>query len=128
MAKDRKGSGAAGYSVVILLLIVGLAVGWFSIFGGPYQKAVPERFHAGRWQAADAGGNRRCAMLWDLTERVGIVGKTRAELERMLGPAEDEDDDPTVSHWRLCPSFMDIYILEVGWRGDRAVSARVRDT
>jgi len=46
----------------------------------------------------------------------------------MLGKAEDEDSDPSTSHWHLCPSFMDIWILEVRWHNDRVAEAWVRDT
>ena len=67
-------------------------------------------------------------MIADLSLRIGVVGKTRDELYRLLGDAEDGDDDPTSSHWDLCPSFLDIYILEIRWRGNQAVSAQVRDT
>lgn len=67
-------------------------------------------------------------MIADLTYRVGVVGKSRAELHQMLGEPQDEGEDPASSHWHLCPSFMDIYILEVRWRDDLAVSAWVRDT
>lgn len=128
MSKAQRRPGLAGCLVFVVLTIALLVAGWFSMFGGPYNKTVPQRFDAERWQAANVVSNTRCSMLWDLTGRVGVVGKTRSELERMLGPAEDEDDDPATSHWHVCPSFMDIYILEVRWEGDRAVSARVRDT
>jgi len=68
-------------------------------------------------------------MIADLRYRVGVVGRTRAEIYEMLGPPEDENnDDPVLDHWHLCPSFMDIYILEVRWRDERVASAWVRDT
>jgi hypothetical protein len=67
-------------------------------------------------------------MIADLQYRVGVEGRTRAEIFGLLGPPEDEDSDPTVSHWHLCPSFMDIYILEVRWDDGRVVDAWVRDT
>ena len=128
MSKVQRRLGPAGCLVFVVLTVAVLAAGLSSMFRGPYDRAVPQRFDPRKWQAADGGSTTRCSMLRDLTGRVGVVGKTRSELERMLGPAEDEDDDPAMSHWHVCPSFMDIYILEVRWEGDRAVSARVRDT
>jgi hypothetical protein len=98
------------------------------IFGSPYTTALPRTFDSERWKSADTDSDIRCGMIADLNLRVGVVGKTRAELYRLLGEPEDEDNDPASSHWHLCPSFMDIYILEVHWSGDRAGSARVRDT
>jgi hypothetical protein len=67
-------------------------------------------------------------MLADLRHRIGIEGRSREELTTMLGEAEDEDSDTSTSHWHLCPSFMDIWILEVRWQNDRVADAWVRDT
>lgn len=94
-------------------------------YGDP---VASQPFDAVRWKAASGWDNTRCSMLTDLGSRIGVVGKTRAELDRLLGPSSDEDGDRTSSHWHVCPSLADIYVLEVRWRSDRAVSARVRDT
>jgi len=67
-------------------------------------------------------------MIIDLQNRIGLVGRTENDLTRLLGPAEDHDNDTALSHWHLCPSFMDVWILEVRWKNGRAVSAKVRDT
>jgi len=104
--------------------LAGLAVAWLS--GGPYTSSLPQAFNSDGWKAATE--DTRCRMIADLQYRVGVEGKTRAEIYGMLGQPEDEDSNPTLSHWHLCPSFMDIYILEVRWRGNRVADAWVRDT
>lgn len=127
MSKDRA-RGKLGCLVAAAILALLLAAGWASVFGGPYTKTVPQFFNSTGWKRADLASNTRCSMIGDLMGRVGVVGKSRDELVRLLGPPESHGDDPVVSHWHLCPSFMDVYILEVRWSGDQAVSARVRDT
>lgn len=67
-------------------------------------------------------------MVLDLRYRIGLVGKTRAEIIALLGKPDDEDSDQSLDHWHLCPSFMDVWILEVRWKNDVATSAIVRDT
>jgi hypothetical protein len=109
-----------------VVIVVALGLAWLS--GGAYTEAVPRPFNSERWKAADTWGDARCGMVADLTQRVGLVGRSRAEIVALLGEPEDEDADPTSSHWHLCPSFMDVYILEVRWRGDRVAATKVRDT
>ncbi|MCA1197949.1 hypothetical protein K9B35_08225 [Sphingomonas sp. R647] len=102
-----------------------LFFGWFA--GGPYTSSLPRPFNAAAWKTGE--GEARCGMIADLQHRIGVVGKTRTELYEMLGRPDDEDGrDPTLDHWHLCPSFMDIYILEVRWKNDRVETAWVRDT
>lgn len=96
--------------------------------GGPYTEAVPQPFDAERWKSADTWGDTRCAMIADLLHRKGLEGRTRAEVIGLLGQPEDERGDTKLSHWHLCPSFMDIWILEVRWENGRVASAWVRDT
>ena len=67
-------------------------------------------------------------MLIDLRWRVGVEGKSRAELTKLLGPPDDQRGEPGTSAWLLCPSFLDIWILEVRWQNDRVADAWVRDT
>ena len=99
-------------------------VGWRV---GPYTSSLPRPFDSAGWKAAE--GDARCAMIADLQYGVGVVGRTRAELSNMLGKPEDEDNsDPTLDHWHLCPSFADVYILQVRWRDNRVAFARGRDT
>ena len=81
-------------------------------------------FNAQLWRAAS--GHDRCNMVDDLLERIGLKGKTRAELIALLGEPETHDDPP--DHYQLCPSFMDVWILEVEWENGRIASTRIRDT
>mgnify|MGYP003452456829 CR=1 FL=1 len=96
--------------------------------GGAYTETLPRPFNSEGWKSADHWGNERCAMLADLRMRIGINGKTRAELFDLLGPDENDSTDASLSQWRLCPSFMDIWILEVRWNNDVANNSWVRDT
>lgn len=127
MTYSDKRSRVLGCALLFAFAALGLALlyGWLA--GGPYTSSLPRTFNSEGWKAAE--GNTRCGMITDLQHRVGVVGRTRAELYAMLGEPEDEDtNDPTLDHWHLCPSFIDIYILEVRWSDNRVVSAWVRDT
>lgn len=114
---------------LVVIAVLALPVACVSLmFPGPYTTTIPRTFNSEKWKAADTWGDARCGMIADLNYRVGVVGRTRTDLIAMLGEPEDEDNDPSTSHWHLCPSFLDIFILEVRWRNDRAVDAWVRDT
>ncbi len=65
-------------------------------------------------------------MVDDLLERTRLKGKTRAELIALLGEPETHEDP--LDHYHLCPSFMDVWILEVEWENGRVASTRIRDT
>jgi hypothetical protein len=67
-------------------------------------------------------------MIADLQYRIGVDGKSRAELVALLGEPADRYNGLEWAHWELCLSFMDVWILEVRWENGRATSARVRDT
>ena len=112
-----------GLMLGILILLPVLYVG-----GGAYTEAVPRPFNSERWKSSDRWGDGRCAMLADLRTRIGINGKTRSELVELLGPDDNENTDVRLSHWHLCPSFMDIWILEVRWKDGVAIDSWVRDT
>lgn len=115
--------------LVLFALAAGALLSAFAwVAGGPYTSAFPRPFDSARWKAADTNGGTRCGMIADLTYRIGVEGKSQAELTQMLGKPDDEVGDPGRSRWLLCPSFMDIYILEVEWDKGRAVTAVVRDT
>lgn len=53
-------------------------------FGGAYTEAPPRPFNSERWKSVDLWGDARCAMLADLRTRIGIDGKTRAELYELM--------------------------------------------
>ena len=81
-------------------------------------------FDAQRWAAGL--GDDRCEMVDDLRDRVGLEGRSRQEVTALVGPPEP--DGHSQDHYHLCPSFMDIWILEIQWDNDRVASTRVRDT
>ena len=108
------------------VLAGGLAFLWLD--NGFHTETLPRPFESRGWKAADLWADTRCGMVLDLRHRIGLVGKTRAEVIALLGNPDDEDSDQSLDHWHLCPSFMDVWILEVRWEGDVATSAIVRDT
>lgn len=110
---------------MLLLFCIGPLV---YVRGGPYTETIPRPFNSAEWKNSDTWDETRCAMLSDLRFRIGVDGKARKELIDMLGPDEDEDADPNQSHWHLCPSFMDIWILEVRWENGIVADSWVRDT
>jgi hypothetical protein len=116
--------------VLIALVIMGLPILW--LMGGPYTTTFPRSFDQGDWKAAAPAAypddDARCGMIADLQYRVGVVGKTRIELVELLGEPEPVSYAPTRSYWLLCPSFLDIWVLDVRWEHGRAVEASVHDT
>jgi hypothetical protein len=84
----------------------------------------PRAFDTKAWQA-DRGIDR-CDMAEDLIERVGLRGRTHAELVDLIGEAYKRDGRS--DFYYLCPSFMDIYVLEIRWRNERVAEAVIRDT
>lgn len=89
-------------------------------------KTVP--FDAASWKAADTlSDTTRCDMVTDLQSDGGLKGLTQAEVVQRLGEP-DSHDDTSPLHYHLCPSFMDIRILEIQFEDGRVVSTRVRDT
>lgn len=80
------------------------------------------------WKAADTlRDTTRCDMVTDLQNRGGLKGLTQAEVIQRLGEP-DSHDDTSLMHYHLCPSFMDIRILELQFEDGRVMSTRVRDT
>lgn len=113
----------------MLLLLFGLPIAY--IAGGPYTETLPHFFNSETWRTSvgnEVADERRCGMLADLSVRVGIVGKTRAEVVTLLGEPEDRRGEPAMSYWLLCPSFLDIWVLGIRWENGRAVETVVHDT
>jgi hypothetical protein len=126
-ADDRYTPGYGPKIGSFLIFVAGLALimAWFT--GGAYTETYPRPFDSGAWKAAeDDWGDTRCGMIADLQFRIGLEGKSRREIIRLLGAANTDDAD--VSVWLLCPSFLDYWILEIRWHNGRALSAIVRDT
>ncbi len=130
MAYSDRRSKIAGY---LLMPVILAAAGWLMLtllFPGPsYTSAFPRTFNSTLWkQNAKAETDVRCAMIADLRFRISLKGRSRAELVNMLGDPQDRDDQAETSYWLLCPSFMDVWILEVRWEGDHVADDWVRDT
>lgn len=111
---------------LMLLIFVLAPMGIF--FGGPYTHTIPQPFDSARWKLADSSSTERCAMLLDLEFRIGLAGRTRSEVIGLLGQPDGNQTNKAVSAWLLCPSLIDIWILEVRWEHGRVGSAWVRDT
>ncbi|MHA6317534.1 hypothetical protein ACXYN8_07725 [Altererythrobacter sp. CAU 1778] len=121
-------SGKTPVAGCALMLAAFILLPMLYIGGGAYTEALPRPFNWERWKAVDHWGDTRCAMIADLRTRIEIEGKTREELTDLLGPDENEASDASLSHWHLCPSFMDVWILEVRWKDGIAQDSWVRDT
>lgn len=127
MAKSDKQSRIRRRVILFLTMVAALALlyGWLE--GGPNTSNLPRPFDSTRWKAANA--DARCGMVADLIYRIGVVGRTRGQIYEMLGQPETESNGtPGLDHWHLCPSSMDVYILEVRWKDNRVAAAHVRDT
>ena len=109
---------------IVLALLVGLA--WALGIGTPGYTNLPRPFNSEAWKAADGWDETRCGMVADLQYRLGLVGRTEAEITQLLGPPTQRQGNTTEYH--LCPSLADIYILELQWLNGRVASMRVRDT
>jgi hypothetical protein len=115
--------------MLVAALLV-LAVPFGCMAGGPYTETFPRPFDSARWKAADVSGGseERCGMLADLRVRIGVSGKTQAELSQLLGEPETVPWEPKSSYWPLCNSFMDVWVLTVKWQEGRATAVTVHDT
>jgi hypothetical protein len=79
--------------VMLLLCAGGLAyVGTSLLTSDERQIGDDVAFAAPVWREATEQSNVRLTMLRDLVGRVGVIGRSRAELEEMLGP-------PTYERW-----------------------------
>jgi hypothetical protein len=76
----------------------------------------------------DSLGDERCQMVYDLRYRIGLKGRTRAEILRLLGPSDDSGMRDAVSTYALCLPMMDYEVLELFWRDGRVVSSKVRSS
>ncbi|MCU0731280.1 MAG: hypothetical protein MUE84_06800 [Hyphomonas sp.] len=90
----------------------------------PQLTLSPQTFTAKDWQANR--GNDRYDMVQDLIERVGLRGRGRTEVLALL-KAPGKRDGPSDLYF-LCPSDMDIYVLQIGWGDEKIASATIRDT
>lgn len=114
--------------LVVVLLI--LAVPFACMSGGAYTETFPRPFDSERWKAADVSGGSeaRCAMLADLRVRIGVLGRTKADLSQLLGEPQDDPWEPQSSYWLLCNSLIDVWVLRVDWQDGRASAVIVHDT
>jgi hypothetical protein len=117
-------------SLGLVVLVAALLVVW--LFGRPYTSTLPRSFNSEAWKAANPTGypddDTRCGMIADLRLRIGIEGKTREELLQLLGEPQTWRAEPKTEYWPLCPSFLDIWVLTVRWKDERAVEAVIHDT
>lgn len=107
---------------LFLMSVASLAVASCGVGSGHTQS--PRPFDAQMWRAA--AGDDRCDMVDDLRDRAGLQNRSRAEISALLGEPETHDD--ASDHYHLCPSLMDVWVLEIEWENGRVASTRVRDT
>jgi hypothetical protein len=63
-------------------------------------------------------------MMADLRFRVGLVGRSEAEVVELLGNDDDEATGPP-TFYVLCPDLIDFYYLEIEWKDGRVASTRI---
>jgi hypothetical protein len=115
--------------LAIAAILILLALPFGCMAGGAYTETYPRPFNASAWKAAaNLNDESRCGMLADLRARVGVAGKTQAELSKLLGEPQPYAWEPASSYWPLCNSFTDVWILRVQWQSGRAKSVMVHDT
>lgn len=120
LARWRHGLGAAA--------VLACVVAWLFGAGTPGMMNLPTPFSARQWKSASGNDDyERCSMVADLRHRVGLVGRPRSDVVRLLGEP-DAEYDRTTSAYMLCPSFTDIYVLDVEWANGRVASTSVHDT
>jgi hypothetical protein len=115
------------FLVTSLALLIGLGAVYLFGLATPDSMNFPRPFNSERWKAADLDGNLRCSMVTDLRYRVGLTGRTREEVVSLLG-RPDGEANRLPAFYDLCPSFMDVYVLELTWENGRVASAIVHDT
>ena len=113
--------------LLISLVLPAVGLAWLLGLGTPTMMSLPRPFDSERWKQATEWDYARCEMVFDLRHRIGLVGRTVADVHQMLGPTGAEVSGmPAV--YVLCPSVTDYYILELEWKNGFVVSTLVRDT
>ena len=111
--------------VRLLTLAITTSLALSGCIGGADYAKHPRRFDAHQWRSAV--GDDRCDMVDDLLEEVRLEGRSRAEIIVLLGEPETHAGDLS-DHYHLCPSYIDVWILDIQWENGRVASTRVRDT
>lgn len=99
---------------------------WFIGLGTPGLLNFPRFFSAELWRESSGPFDKaRCSMVYDLRNRIGVIGKTRSEIEKLLGPPDLEYSETT--EYVLCssPIDMDYYMLEIHWVNGRSTGSRI---
>ena len=107
-----------------LLALLAIAVAWFLGLGTPGMMNLPRPFDSERWKAAHTLTKVRCGMVADLRYRVGLVGRSEADVLELLGDDDDERTGPP-TFYVLCPDLIDFYFLEIKWKDGRVASTGV---
>jgi hypothetical protein len=103
-----------------------IAVSWLIGVGTPGVLNLPRFFSTGLWRESSGPFDKaRCSMVYDLRHRIGITGKTRSEIEKLLGPPDLRYSETT--EYVLCSSPIDIdhFMLEIRWIDDRSSGSRI---
>lgn len=103
---------------------------WFLGIGTTHRMmSFPRPFSSELWKKAKAGAvdgtdDVRCRMTLDLRMRVGLVGRSKEEVLRLLGDERENRLGPP-SSYILCPSLADYYVLELTWNHGKVSSTRI---
>ena len=99
---------------------------WLIGVGTPGVVNFPRFFSAELWRESSGPFDKtRCSMVYDLRHRIGVVGKNRSDIEKLLGPPDLDYSETT--EYALCSSPIDIddFMLEIRWDNGRSASSRI---
>ena len=113
--------------ILAALALIAISIVWLFGVGTPGMANLPLPFDSQRWKVAGYRADTRCSMVMDLKHRIGLVGRTRGDVLKLLGEPDQTKDGFPIGYL-LCPSFADIFILRLDWAGGRVISAQVGDT
>jgi hypothetical protein len=122
--------------VVVPLLSLGILVAWFFGIGTPTGQNLPRPFQSSVWKSADGFNTKvRCSMVSDLRHRVDLVGRSRADVIKLLGPDQTRDIHPHEAPssaepklYVLCPDFPDWMVMTLEWQNGRVTNTDVWQT
>jgi hypothetical protein len=122
--------------VIMPFAILGIVSAWFFGVGTPTGRNLPRPFQSALWKSSDGYTTKiRCAMVADLRNRLGLVGKSATEIVALLGPDETNKIYPheqalisKPTYYVLCEDFPDYIVMELKWRGDHVLKTSVYQT
>jgi len=113
-------------TIAVAATLVAAFVGLFALSLTLSPFFPPQPFNQAQWKAEGSlGGPARCAMVSDLRRRVGLNGRTPAQVLELLG---DDEVQGVPESYTLCSSVSDYWVLDLEWKHGRVASTSIHDT